>query len=88
MSAFDTREWVALDVCTDCLMIIANDDDSGISDPAAHREWMFEVCIAQGITHLTDLIATGEELGFCHATRCDTCGSSEAGDRYRAWQVV
>lgn len=71
-----------LSVCTDCLLIIANDDDSGIVDPIGHRAAMRAISLVQP----GHLVPGDEDLGFC-TTRCDSCGQALHGDRYRAYLV-
>lgn len=68
--------------CQDCVMVIANGDDSGIADidlwcdmvhqtdPTEHGRWTVVV---------TD---DGESSWFAWSYDCDYCGTAEAGDRF------
>ena len=69
--------------CTDCVMILVNDDDSGIADGQAHRVKMFNN-IALGEYPILD--HDGEPF-FSHA-ECGVCGESLAGDRFNIEWVV
>lgn len=67
--------------CADCASIIANDEDSGIPNPAAHREAM--------ALH-SDILPAGNIVVSCDgedehrdisSVVCDTCGTRLAGHR-------
>ena len=66
--------------CTDCACIIANADDSGIADPAAHWERIGR----------TALYALGNVVMACpedcngefRTDACDYCGETDHGDRH------
>lgn len=65
-------------VCQDCALIIANDDDSGVSDAAAHRERM----AANAPRGHAVVTCDGEDEHETFArTACTACGSTLAGDR-------
>lgn len=78
--------------CTDCLMIIANDDDSGMyldGDPAAHRQAMADVwgSTIEGLQADGDVRACGYWVAGDQATDhstagCDACGSPLHGERH------
>jgi hypothetical protein len=67
-----------LSVCADCIIVLANGTDGDdrlieVSRRIANR-WGDE-CV--------NLIADGEDLGFC-CTTCEGCGGYLAGDRFVA----
>ena len=63
--------------CTDCALIIVNDDDSGINDPATHRAAM-----ARGYERLGCIAYyVGDDVGFSYRS-CDVCDSGLGGDRF------
>lgn len=73
-----TATTITLSACTDCALIIANDDDSGMSATAA------DMCRA-GIAKWREmedmrLVVSGDDEHFS-MSRCGVCGSSLAGDR-------
>jgi len=78
-------------VCTDCLMIIANDDASGLDyslDEAAAAEREKE--IREAIADLEGHIAVGdsgndEEFSV---SPCECCGTREAGKRHHCLRTV
>lgn len=67
-----------LNACTDCALIIANDDDSGMSPATADScragivEWLE--------AGLFRLVVTGTEAHFSQSN-CEVCSVSIAGDR-------
>lgn len=85
-----TRELHPAAICTDCLMIVANGDDSGIEDPEAHREAMDEGM--EGIVRVVpgDWACDACQYpeygcdGFFSWSPCDLCRVPLAGDRHHA----
>jgi hypothetical protein len=66
--------------CVDCVMLIANDDDSGINDPMRK----YAEIAAVGLGKLGDVVMACDEdcEGEFSAAGCDYCGSTLAGDRH------
>jgi hypothetical protein len=66
------------EACGDCLMILANDDASGMDEKQERRS-------REGLSILQSgyriVAADGAEYGFCH-DRCEVCDALP-GDRYR-----
>lgn len=69
-------EEIELELCFDCALIIANDDDSGVEDPEAHRE----AIAGRWGDGAYRLVVT--ECEFFSHSRCDGCGGPP-GDRIR-----
>lgn len=76
--------------CIDCGMIIANGDDSGIEDPAAHYAAMERHSSDRGHFVLSGC-SEGDPCDFDHECRydrdfssvqCDACGTYLAGHRF------
>lgn len=72
-------------VCADCLMIIANDDASGLDyamdeDAAAERENE----IRESIAALEGRVAVGDSENDeeFSSSACDCCGTRDAGSRH------
>lgn len=92
LKAFDA--WL----CTDCALIIANDDDSGIADPAQHREDMREHLRYSDGYLVVSGCPEGDQCDFedheCRYDRefsrvqCDGCGTTLAGYRFAAAELV
>lgn len=72
-----------LQICSDCAMIIANDDASGMDDAteAACRAGIEKEAAAGGHWALSG--AEDEESSFSWSA-CDCCGSRLGGDRIAA----
>ena len=68
-----------ISVCSDCMLWLANADDSGLSEAqaTATKEGASRLC-ADG----AHLVAEGTELGF-RCTQCNCCGCG-FGDRFLA----
>lgn len=66
-------------VCTDCALIIASNDDSGIADPQAHRAAMTAHSTRTGIPAASWIVGDDED-SFSTAP-CSACGSTLAGAR-------
>lgn len=70
-------------VCVDCLMVIANGDDSGISDLDA---WTARVDAtnptADGRYYFVPACDEDCDSGHFSGSRCDYCGTTLAGDRH------
>jgi hypothetical protein len=66
--------------CSDCVMIIANDDWSGIASPELHDAQIAHV----GLGELGHVVMAGDEgcEGEFSTARCDYCGSTLAGYRH------
>lgn len=60
--------------CQDCTFALANDDYSGIDDPARVRE------VKRAVRSNPDLAYDGEEMTFSRSP-CDCCGEHLAGSR-------
>lgn len=60
--------------CIDCVMAIANDDYSGMSDVKASL-------VREGIERIGRHIIVAEEYGFTWRG-CDVCGVNVAGDKH------
>lgn len=60
--------------CIDCVMAIANDDYSGMSDVRASL-------VREGIERIGRHIVVAEEYGFTWRG-CDVCGVNVAGDKH------
>jgi hypothetical protein len=69
-----------ISICSDCLIWIANADDSGMSDEQADATKSGEerLC-ADGAR----VVADGSALGF-RCTQCNCCASGLFGDRFLA----
>lgn len=65
--------------CTDCALIIASNDDSGIENPTAHRTAMTAHSTRTGIPALSWIVGDDEDP-FSTAP-CSACGSTLAGAR-------
>lgn len=76
-----THTSISASICTDCLMIVANDDDSGIPNPTAHRAAMARESW-EGYALLP-----GDGSSSFSWSRCDGCGEQISGDRHAAWWV-
>lgn len=87
-------------LCVDCGLIVANDDDSGIEDPQAHRDAMAEYRAESGCGYLVvSGCPTGEACEFhddeddCRydldfsSVECDGCGTRLAGFRFAAVEL-
>lgn len=75
MSMYVARE---LSVCQDCLMALANDDYSGISDDARVD------AVKLGVVRLgCHAVAVGDEYGF-RRSPCECCQDCDPGERYSA----
>ena len=79
MTDTDTPDgWIALAVCQDCLIVIANDDWSGIEEE-------YIPAIENGLEYLyskyEQVVADGEDLDFS-PLKCDCCDGLP-GDRHR-----
>lgn len=81
------RDITNLSVCQDCMLIIANDDASGISE-----ERLAEILDAWEACWSSYMFGCGNDdpaadedgtYGF-RAAGCDACGTSDHGDRYAA----
>jgi hypothetical protein len=78
------------ELCTDCTMIVANDDDSGCEDPFAARDALERETTAlcayledEGYAQISGWIVTGEDTYF-GTQPCDGCGDGTHGDRIEA----
>jgi hypothetical protein len=72
------REIERLMACTDCLMIIANDDASGM-DTAT------EALVREGISDWANegyVLYPGDDSDGFSRGRCGVCGSYDAGERH------
>jgi hypothetical protein len=67
-------------VCADCLMAIANDDYSGMSDK---QEQLTRAGLARSGQHLI----AGDDLGF-RRSLCYVCGQFEGGDKTAVGYLV
>jgi hypothetical protein len=78
------------ELCVDCALIVANDDDSGCEDPFAARDALACETVSliasledEGYAQISGWIVTGEDAYF--GTRpCDGCGDGSHGDRIEA----
>lgn len=66
--------------CTDCVQLIANDDDSGITDPMMHYQQIRHVGLSK-LGHVVMACADDCEGQF-RTDSCDYCGTTLAGDRH------
>lgn len=66
-----TGRWISLDVCTDCLMVLAN----GVSDDHGERA-------AAGM----ETVWGDDQPGLVAACVDDGCDCSETGDGWFSWQ--
>jgi len=66
--------------CVDCTLIIANDDGSGITDPAQHRQNIAHV----GLGKLGGVVMACDDdcEGYFSWSPCDYCGSTLGGERH------
>lgn len=74
-----------LAICSDCMIWLANGDDSGMSPEQSSATLQGERDLISGI-YGAHIVVDGEELGFS-TTRCDCCNGL-AGDRFRAAVLV
>lgn len=78
-------EW---SVCQDCLMYIANDDLTGLSNYLNDDEIEEKKADMDRALHAVyeddggHAVASGDDLGFSRSS-CDCCGTHLAGDRYQ-----
>lgn len=69
--------------CTDCIMVIANADTSGILDLEAWEQRVTaHNATDSGAWHIVPDLEDTDESHFC-SSPCDYCGGHLAGDRYR-----
>ncbi|MCV7174854.1 hypothetical protein [Mycolicibacterium sphagni] len=69
-------------VCVDCAMIIANDDDSGISDATAHRGAIARTNLSHNGRYQV-VMACGDDCdGEFSTYPCDYCGDRLDGERH------
>lgn len=77
------NEW---SVCMDCIQYIVNDDVTGLDYYLTEEQAEQKIAaMRQAISDLPEgqhPAMGGEDLGFC-TTRCDCCGDSLHGDRYK-----
>lgn len=71
-------------VCTDCLMMIANGDSSGIED---FDEWQSRVAEKNptngGVYYWSPVMSdTDDDLSYFGKAPCSYCGNHLAGDRH------
>jgi hypothetical protein len=78
------------ELCIDCALIVANDDDSGCEDPFAARDALARETAAmllsledEGYAQISGWIVTGEDTYF-GTQPCDGCGDGTHGDRIEA----
>lgn len=78
------------ELCIDCTMLVANDDDSGIEDPFAARDALatetadlLATLRDQGYEQLSGWIVTGDDT-YYGTQVCDGCGDGSHGDRIEA----
>lgn len=64
--------------CIDCAVVIANDDDSGVSD-SVREEW--ERGMENVALYELGNIVVGDEYNEFSTRRCDSCGTHLAGAR-------
>jgi hypothetical protein len=66
--------------CTDCTMLIANGDDSGIAEPMQH----YAAIASVGLDKLGHVVmACSDDCeGEFRTDSCDYCGTSLHGDRH------
>lgn len=69
-----------LSVCTDCLIVIANGDYSGMDDKREQE-------VKAGIARCDALSAGTDEYGFSWRP-CEVCHSQLGGDRHQAWEEI
>lgn len=68
---------IVMSSCVDCVMWIANNDNSGIEDFATwHANFKRETA------NISDLFVDDAESFFTWH-RCDTCGTALGGNRYK-----
>lgn len=63
-----------LQACIDCVMIIANDDASGMDDAT-------EKACREGIAAIEGYLVVGDEVGFSWKG-CDVCKNGLGGDMH------
>jgi len=82
LSTFITNRRVERDgsCCTDCLMMIANDDSTGIEDLAAWRAGVERLDPTDG--GRLHAVPAGDSAFWYGTTDCDYCGSALHGDRH------
>lgn len=68
-----------MQVCSDCIMVIANCDESGIDDPERLE------AVRAGIDRIGNVIP-GHSLGFSWRG-CDCCGSHLGGDSFAVFTM-
>lgn len=76
-STSDTSAPILIDVCVDCIMIIANDDSSGMDDDTL-------AAVREGIAALARAgynLAPADHVTDFSTTTCGCCHSSLAGMR-------
>jgi hypothetical protein len=78
------------ELCIDCALIVANDDDSGCEDPFAARDALATETASlrayledAGYAQISGWIVTGEDTYF-GTQPCDGCGDGLRGDRIEA----
>jgi hypothetical protein len=78
------------ELCIDCTMIVANDDDSGCEDPFAARDALARETASlrssledEGYVVDGGWIVTGDDSYF-GTLSCDGCGDGTHGDRIEA----
>lgn len=69
--------------CIDCIMILANDDDSGMADGQAHR-----VKMSNNIPLGEYPVPNHGGEPFFSNSPCGVCGETLAGDRFNIEWVV
>lgn len=66
--------------CIDCVMLIANGDDSGIEEPMVKYQEIAHVGLGK-LGHV--VMACDEDCeGYFSSSACDNCGTTLAGDRH------
>lgn len=65
-------------VCIDCLMVIANDDWSGIANPDEHRAAIEDTALCE----LGAVVPGDMDTAYYGTEPCDYCATALHGDRY------
>jgi hypothetical protein len=79
----NTTEETEIEICTDCAMICANDDDSGCEDPESTRRELMERWFGYRI-----VVTCGDDCTQEFSwSECEGCGA-DPGNRHTAVAVL
>ncbi len=83
-------ESVTAVMCVDCALILANDDDSGMteSEGLAHRDRMSSHIYTYWIGVRLDTFVVGDAGAHFSSHPCEICGEQSHGDRIEGVALI